>query len=115
MEKLDLANNIPDALVQLSKLDGNTRCADCGANDSDWVSLGFSVLVCIECAGQHRSFGTHITQIRSISMDVWTDSQIMRLAVGGNNNFLSYLNSVDDTDLSSLAMKYTSPGILYYR
>jgi ADP-ribosylation factor GTPase-activating protein 1 len=115
MDVLNLADSIPEALIQISNIDGNSTCVDCGAADNDWASLGFAVLVCIECAGHHRSLGTHITSIRSISMDMWSEDQIMKLAIGGNNKFKAFVSNYSEINLSNITEKYTSPRLLYYR
>ncbi|CEP16416.1 hypothetical protein [Parasitella parasitica] len=47
----------------------NHYCADCGAKNPDWCSLNLGVLLCIECSGIHRSLGTHISKIRSLTLD----------------------------------------------
>eukprot|EP01048_Picozoa_sp_COSAG05_P005004 COSAG05_NODE_287_length_12131_cov_3.148022_6_plen_64_part_00 len=41
-------------------------CADCATSGSErltWASINLGVLLCIECAGIHRSLGTHITKV----------------------------------------------------
>lgn len=49
----------------------NGRCADCGATSKvEWVSINFGMVMCIECSGIHRSLGTHISKIRSLTLDV---------------------------------------------
>ncbi|KAL9545937.1 hypothetical protein MBANPS3_006898 [Mucor bainieri] len=47
----------------------NHYCVDCGAKNPDWCSLNLGVLLCIECSGIHRSLGTHISKIRSLTLD----------------------------------------------
>jgi len=36
----------------------NNVCADCGAKDPSWISLNLGVIICINCSGAHRQFGT---------------------------------------------------------
>ena len=49
---------------------GNDRCIDCGSKLSvDWASVNLGVFFCIDCSGRHRSFGVHISFVRSITMD----------------------------------------------
>lgn len=64
---------------RLTKLPQNSSCADCGVKGAGWTSLDFGVFICINCSGCHRSFGMHITRVRSIKLDDWTvnDSRIM--------------------------------------
>ncbi|KAF9301266.1 hypothetical protein BGZ74_006918, partial [Mortierella antarctica] len=47
----------------------NNFCADCGAKNPDWCVINLGVLVCIECSGIHRSLGTHISKVRSFTLD----------------------------------------------
>lgn len=44
-------------------------CADCGAPVSEWIGISFLVRLCIECSGVHRSLGSHISKVRSMSLD----------------------------------------------
>ncbi|KAF2645440.1 ArfGap-domain-containing protein [Massarina eburnea CBS 473.64] len=49
---------------------GNKVCADCGSESKvDWVSINLGIVICIECSGIHRSLGTHITKVRSLTLD----------------------------------------------
>jgi Arf-GAP/SH3 domain/ANK repeat/PH domain-containing protein len=59
-------------LQQVREADsGNRVCADCGSESKvDWVSINLGIVICIECSGIHRSLGTHITKIRSLTLDV---------------------------------------------
>ncbi|KAM5471199.1 hypothetical protein MauCBS54593_003539 [Microsporum audouinii] len=50
---------------------GNTWCADCcTASKVEWVSINLGIVLCIECSGIHRSLGTHISKIRSLTLDI---------------------------------------------
>mmetsp|Transcript_46561 Transcript_46561/g.101073 ORF Transcript_46561/g.101073 Transcript_46561/m.101073 type:complete len:224 (+) Transcript_46561:56-727(+) len=62
----------------------NPLCADCGAPQAVWVSINVGVTVCIECCGAHRSLGTHVSQIRSVTLDDWTVEIASRLSHLGN-------------------------------
>jgi Arf-GAP/SH3 domain/ANK repeat/PH domain-containing protein len=49
----------------------NKSCADCGSEIKvDWVSINLGIIICIECSGIHRSLGTHISKVRSLTLDV---------------------------------------------
>ena len=49
---------------------GNRWCADCHSDQKvEWVSINLGIVVCIECSGIHRSLGTHISKIRSLTLD----------------------------------------------
>ncbi|KAJ2681732.1 GTPase activating protein, partial [Coemansia sp. RSA 1285] len=74
-------------LVSLLHQDeANTRCADCGAPHPEWCSLSLACLVCIECSGIHRSLGTHVSKVRSLTLDVtsFTPPTIAMLRAAGN-------------------------------
>ncbi|ORX86308.1 ArfGap-domain-containing protein [Basidiobolus meristosporus CBS 931.73] len=47
----------------------NHYCADCGSKNPEWCSINLGILLCIECSGVHRSLGTHISKIRSLTLD----------------------------------------------
>ncbi|KAL8843557.1 MAG: hypothetical protein Q9170_000061 [Blastenia crenularia] len=62
----------PSKLLQLVRDadQGNAWCADCGSNvKTEWVSINLGIVLCIECSGIHRSLGTHISKIRSLTLD----------------------------------------------
>jgi Arf-GAP/SH3 domain/ANK repeat/PH domain-containing protein len=48
----------------------NRSCADCNSETKvDWVSINIGAIICIECSGIHRSLGTHVTKVRSLTLD----------------------------------------------
>jgi Arf-GAP/SH3 domain/ANK repeat/PH domain-containing protein len=67
--------------------EGNKFCADCGSDSKvDWCSINLGVLLCIECSGIHRSLGTHISKVRSLTLDTsaFTPDIIEILLLVGN-------------------------------
>ncbi|KAI1000940.1 hypothetical protein K3495_g7259 [Podosphaera aphanis] len=78
----------PDRLLQLLREtdQGNCWCADCGWGvKTEWVSINLGIILCIECSGIHRSLGTHISKIRSLTLDLQsftTDIVELLLLVG---------------------------------
>ena len=66
---------------------GNQFCADCGSTSKvEWVSLNLGIILCIECGGIHRSLGTHVSKIRSLTLDVhsFTNDIVELLMLIGN-------------------------------
>lgn len=48
----------------------NQLCCDCGSLEQvEWISLNLLVVVCIDCSGVHRSLGSHVSKIRSLTLD----------------------------------------------
>ncbi|KAL8924662.1 MAG: hypothetical protein Q9208_003977 [Pyrenodesmia sp. 3 TL-2023] len=78
----------PSKLLQLVRDadQGNAWCADCGSNvKTEWVSINLGIVLCIECSGIHRSLGTHISKVRSLTLDTTsftTDIVELLLLVG---------------------------------
>ncbi|XP_052081434.1 arf-GAP with coiled-coil, ANK repeat and PH domain-containing protein 2-like isoform X2 [Mytilus californianus] len=72
-------------LQQLFSIPGNDHCSDCGSQDPRWASLNLGITLCIECSGIHRSFGVHLSKVRSITLDAWEPEQLKVMAELGND------------------------------
>eukprot|EP00917_Polyrhabdina_sp_WS-2016_P014019 GHVP01030617.1.p1 GENE.GHVP01030617.1~~GHVP01030617.1.p1 ORF type:complete len:383 (+),score=49.54 GHVP01030617.1:27-1151(+) len=72
-------------LVSVVKDSQNLTCADCRARGPRWASVNLGVLVCLDCCGVHRSLGTHISQMRSVSLDSWKDVWVANIQKIGND------------------------------
>ncbi|KAG8365666.1 hypothetical protein BUALT_Bualt18G0130100 [Buddleja alternifolia] len=63
----------------------NRKCADCSAPEPKWASANIGVFICLKCCGVHRSLGTHISKVLSVTLDEWSDDEIeAMIEVGGN-------------------------------
>lgn len=72
-------------LKALLKEAGNSHCADCKtASHPRWASWNLGIFICIRCSGIHRSMGTHISRVKSVDLDTWTDEQIQSMVKWGN-------------------------------
>jgi hypothetical protein len=38
--------------------------------------LQLGIFLCMRCAAIHRKLGTHISKVKSLSMDSWTNEQV---------------------------------------
>ena len=79
----------PDKLLQMLRENdqGNCWCADCGSGAKvEWVSINLAIILCIECSGIHRSLGTHISKVRSLTLDItsFTPDIVELLLLVGN-------------------------------
>ncbi|CAK7219230.1 ARF GAP with effector function(s) [Sporothrix bragantina] len=72
-------------IKSLLKLETNKVCADCKRNKHPrWASWNLGVFICIRCSGIHRGMGTHISRVKSVDLDSWTDEQLQSIMSWGN-------------------------------
>ncbi|KAI5477960.1 hypothetical protein MNV49_005752 [Pseudohyphozyma bogoriensis] len=82
-------------LLELQKLPGNDVCADCKARNPRWASWDLGIFLCLQCAGLHRKMGTHISKVKSLTMDTWTREQVDHMRANGNLKSNYYFNPDD--------------------
>ncbi|KAK6917073.1 Arf GTPase activating protein [Dillenia turbinata] len=76
-------NRLKDLLLKSD----NRFCADCGAPDPKWASANIGVFICLKCCGVHRSLGSHISKVLSVTLDEWSDDEVDAMyEVGGNSS-----------------------------
>ncbi|KAI1267940.1 hypothetical protein F5Y18DRAFT_274851 [Xylariaceae sp. FL1019] len=72
-------------IKSLLKLEPNKVCADCKKNKHPrWASWNLGIFICIRCSGIHRGMGTHISRVKSVDLDSWTDEQLQSVLRWGN-------------------------------
>lgn len=52
------------------------------------------LLTLIRCSGIHRGMGTHISRVKSVDLDAWTDEQLQSMLRWGNARANKYFFSV---------------------
>lgn len=100
----------------LQQLPGNNVCVDCGRKEipADWASVTLGILMCLNCSGSHRGLGTHLSFVRSIKMDSWTDKQVESMRQGGNEKLNTYLENHGISRTLVIQNKYDNdPAQLY--
>ncbi|KAI0454377.1 ArfGap-domain-containing protein [Xylaria acuta] len=84
MSKRQQARNERALQDLVQSVPGNNVCADCGARNPSWASWNLGIFLCMRCATIHRKLGTHISKVKSLSMDSWTNDQVETMKRVGN-------------------------------
>ncbi|KAG5422013.1 AGE1 [Candida metapsilosis] len=87
---LDMVRSIPDS--------DNNICVDCRSTESvEWVSINTLICMCVNCASCHRNIGSHISKVRSLTLDNFSNETEMLLKFVNNR----FVNSFMEENLSS--------------
>ncbi|GAA5901672.1 hypothetical protein JCM8208_001573 [Rhodotorula glutinis] len=103
-------------LLEWMKDGANKTCVECATPHPQWCSLSLGVSLCLACSGTHRSLGSHLSFVRSLTMDKWTEKQIERMRKGGNTRCREFFEA-NGQGFGSLPMteKYNTHVASMYR
>uniref|UniRef100_A0A7S0B743 Arf-GAP domain-containing protein n=1 Tax=Pyrodinium bahamense TaxID=73915 RepID=A0A7S0B743_9DINO len=71
----------------------NRTCFECPARNPTWNSLTYGVYLCLECSGEHRRKGVHLSFVRSVELDRFSPDQMVQMALGGNAKAWNYFKT----------------------
>ncbi|KAG0045773.1 ADP-ribosylation factor GTPase activating protein, ER-Golgi transport [Gryganskiella cystojenkinii] len=108
---------IQEVFKKTSLQRANKNCFDCHASidNNCWASIPFGIFLCTDCGALHRSFGTHISFVRSTVLDKWTWDQLRAMTLGGNAAAKEHFNKYPGSDTKDVKTRYSGKAGTAYK
>jgi ADP-ribosylation factor GTPase-activating protein 1 len=104
-----------DEFDELMKDTANSFCFDCGKTPASWASVNNGIYLCLNCAGNHRSYGVNISYIRSITIDTWNETQLSFMKLAGNKRLEELMAIFEVPRNTPSQVLFSSKLLEYYR
>ena len=103
-------------LIEIINNPENQKCFDCEASPANWICVNNAIFLCSKCAGEHRGYGTIISNLKFMMLDKLNEFQIAIMKRGGNNKLNKLLKeyNVDKKKIDKLIL-YSSKLLEYHR
>ena len=103
-------------LIEIINNPENRKCFDCESSPANWLCTNNAIFLCSKCAGEHRGYGTIISNLKFMMLDDLNEFQIEIMKRGGNKKLDKLLEqyNIDKKKIDKLIL-YSSKLLEYHR